>query len=69
MNIVECGMCLSLHQIEDWKESDIFICKICANILSEIRREEIELEKEGIKLSKYNRLAEFDIRRAKVRDD
>lgn len=60
MPIVQCDMCGDLHDLQDWKESNIFICIICANILSEIRKTEINLEKVGIKHSENFRLSLFD---------
>lgn len=60
MNIVECGMCYSLHHIEDWKESNVFICKNCAEVLSIIKQKEI---KYSIELSDKGRLKVFKILR------
>ncbi len=66
--IVECGMCQDLCNLSIWKDSDIFICKICCKILSEIRKNEIELEKSGIKPLKSFSLAYFDMKREMIRN-
>ena len=67
--IVECQMCFDLHNVTTWEETDIFICQICTDILSKIRKEEIELEKKGIKTSNAFRLALFDMRREDYKND
>lgn len=67
MPIVECGMCQDLCNLPIWKESDIFICKVCCNILSEIRQNEIKLKKSGIKPLKSFSLALFDMKREMIR--
>ncbi len=67
MPIVQCDMCQDLHNIPEWKESNIFICLICAKILSEIRKNEIELKKNGIKSLKSFSLALFDMKRDVIR--
>lgn len=46
MIIVQCDMCFELSNINEWKESDILICKKCAEILSKIRQKEIEFGRE-----------------------
>lgn len=60
MEIVECGMCYELHQLEDWEEDNIFICKKCADVLSRIRKMEIE---KGCIFSDKIKLAIFDMLR------
>lgn len=64
MPIVECQMCFDLHTVSNWKESDIFICIICANILSEIKKMEI---KEGFEMQPAFKLALFDNKRELIK--
>lgn len=69
MPIVECGMCQDLQIVTNWNESDIFICKICANILSEMKKAEIKFNKIGIKPLNSFTMALFDLKREAIRDD
>ena len=66
MTIVQCEMCEDLHEITEWKESDLFICKICAEILSEIKKRRIKGEKH---FSKGFWLFEFDYMRQLKREE
>jgi len=68
MLIVECGMCQDLCNIPEWKDSDIFICLICANILSEMKKTEIKFNKIGIKPLNSFTMALFDLKREKIRN-
>ena len=49
-------MCSEIHDLNEWKEGIIFICVICANILSKIRKIEIKFN-EGNRIT--NRLGLF----------
>ena len=64
MVIVECGMCNDLHNIENWNETDIFICQICVKIIIDIEKEQIII---GKKYSYVFGLDLFDIEREKIR--
>ncbi len=67
MVIVECDMCKDLCKLPNWKESDHFICKICCDILSEIRQNDVRLKNKGIlPISSFN-LALFDMKREAIR--
>lgn len=60
MSIVQCDMCFDLFNINEWKESDIFICQKCAEILSKIRQKEIQF---GREFTEAGRLKIFKILR------
>lgn len=62
--IVECQMCFDLHNVSNWKETDVFICVICANILSEIKKMEI---KQGFEMSPSMRINIFDSKRKQIK--
>jgi len=64
MVIVECGMCNDLHNIQQWNESDIFICQICVKIIIDIEKEQIE---KNTKYSEVFSIALFDLERDKIR--
>lgn len=68
MEIVECQMCFDLVHLTSWKDSDIFICKICVKILSEMKQDEIKLGKRGIIILKSFKLALFDMKREDIRE-
>ena len=42
MVLVMCDMCEEIHDLDNWTERNCFICKACAEALSEIRRTEID---------------------------
>ena len=60
MEFVQCDMCFNFYELDDWEEGNHFICKTCANILSEIKQREI---KEGREFNPAFRLALFDMKR------
>lgn len=63
--IVQCDMCEDLHNLETWNEGDHFICKICAEILSEIKKRQCFKKKEEFPEGYW--LFEFDYLREKRR--
>ncbi len=67
MIIAECGMCQDLVELSEWKDGDHFICKICVEILSEIRQNNIKLEKMGVKPIEFLDLIIFDLKRDSLR--
>ncbi len=68
MIIVECGMCQDLVELSKWNDSDHFICKICVEILSEINKNDIRLEKMGVTPIEILNLIIFDLKREKIRN-
>jgi hypothetical protein len=50
-------MCEEFRELDDWKEGEIFICKICARIME---RMNVFLKKRKIKINEKDKLTLFD---------
>jgi len=57
MVLVKCDMCDEMHELSDFPDGQIFICLICAHVLSRIKKTEIKVNQ---KLPKFLQLKMFD---------
>ena len=63
IKIVQCDMCGDLHQLDNWEEDHIFICQICVEILTKIKKRQCFKKKENFPEGYW--LFEFD----KIREE